>query len=159
MPAVISGEQAKLLLALISPLEFARLFLGFQPNEATVRGFSAVSMLVIDEASRVEDSMYEALFPCLGTVNGDAILLSTPMGKRGEFHRVMTEGERWLRHTGPVTECARISPAFLERERARGETYFRREYLCEFLETGTHLLEETLVRRAVKVQEEPWRQV
>ena len=31
---------------------------GLPGNEGTVRGFSAVSMLLIDEASRVEDEMY-----------------------------------------------------------------------------------------------------
>jgi hypothetical protein len=31
--------------------------------EKTVRGFSAVSMLLIDEAARVEDEMYHALRP------------------------------------------------------------------------------------------------
>ena len=126
-------------------------------NEATVRGFSAVSMLVVDEASRVEDEIYDALLPCLAVANGDVVLLSTPQGKRGEFYRVMTEGERWLRHTGPVTECERVSEAFLERERRRGEGYYRQEYLCEFVESGTYLIEEIVVRKAVKGGEGVWR--
>ena len=124
-----------------------------------IRGFSSVSMLVVDEAARVKDETYDALLPALARLNGDVILLSTPDGKRGEFHRAMTEGERWLRHTGPVTECERIPAEFLERERARGETYYKQEYLCEFMETGKYLMEETLVRRAVQLKEEPWRWV
>jgi hypothetical protein len=38
--------------------------------EDTIRGFSAVSMLVIDEASRVSDEMYEALRPMLAVGDG-----------------------------------------------------------------------------------------
>ena len=62
-----------------------------------------------------------------------------------------------LRHTGPVTECPRVPEAFLVRERARGEGYFRREYLCEFVETGHYLIDERLVKAAVKPEEEAWR--
>ena len=126
-------------------------------REGTVRGFSAVAMLVVDEAARVPDEVYDALVPSLAVSSGDVILLSTPEGMRGAFYRAMTEGERWLRHTGPVTECKRIPAEFLERERARGETYFNREYLCEFVETGKYLMEETLVKRMENPKEESWR--
>jgi len=132
---------------------------GLPAKEGTVRGFSKVSLLVVDEAARVPDDVYEALMPSLAVANGDVVLLSTPRGKRGFFYRTMTEGERWLRHTGPVTECVRITPEFLERERAGGETYFNQEYLCEFTENGKYLMSESLVRRMVKAKEEPWRWV
>ena len=123
-----------------------------------MRGFSAVSMLVVDEASRVPDDVYLALLPSLAVSDGDVVLLSTPRGKRGFFYREMTEGERWLRHTGPVTECKRIPKEFLEKERARGESYFSQEYLCEFVENGKFLFEETLVKKMVKPGEEAWRE-
>ena len=38
---------------------------GLPGMEETVRGFSAVSLLLIDEAARVEDAMYKALRPML----------------------------------------------------------------------------------------------
>lgn len=126
-------------------------------REDTVRGFSAVSMLIVDEASRVPDDVYLALLPSLAVSDGDVILLSTPLGKRGFFYREMTEGERWLRHTGPVTECKRVPQAFLEKERERGESYFSQEYLCEFVENGKFLFEETLVKKMVKPGEAAWR--
>src|SRR5438552_2134459 len=44
---------------------------GLPGTEGTVRGFSAVSLLLIDEASRVEDAMYKALLPMLAVGNGD----------------------------------------------------------------------------------------
>src|SRR5690348_15541094 len=59
---------------------------GLPRMEDTVRGFSAVSMLVIDEAARVSDEMYEALQPMLAVGDGDLWMLSTPRGKRGFFY-------------------------------------------------------------------------
>jgi hypothetical protein len=125
--------------------------------DATVRGFSAVSMLIVDEASRVPDAVYLALRPALAVSRGDIVLVSTPNGRRGFFYREMSAAgngataERWLRHTGPVAECgARVPAEFLEEERARGESYFRQEYQCEFVETGRYMFDEALVHRIVK---------
>src|SRR3954468_1959116 len=58
---------------------------GLPANEATVRGFSAVSLLLIDEASRVPDDLYYALRPMLAVSRGDLWLMSTPNGRRGFF--------------------------------------------------------------------------
>jgi Terminase-like family. len=58
---------------------------GLPGLEATVRGFSAVSLLLIDEAARVPDEMYKAVRPMLAVSNGDLWLMSTPAGRRGFF--------------------------------------------------------------------------
>ena len=120
---------------------------GLPAKEANIRGFSAVSVLVIEEAARVPDDVCMALLPALTVSNGDLIVLSTPWEKRGFFYRMATEdAEGRLRHTGPVTECRRVSEELLEKERNRGDAYFRREYLCEFLETGQYVI--TSVRQS-----------
>jgi hypothetical protein len=98
---------------------------GLPGNETTVRGFSAVSLLLIDEAARVGDHLYRAMRPTLAVADGDLWLMSTPNGKRGFFW------EEWERGT---EECARISARFLEEERAKGDGWYRQEYLCEFVE-------------------------
>ena len=59
---------------------------GLPGTEGTVRGFSAVSLMLIDEASRVDDAMYKALRPMLAVGGGDLWLMSTPCGKRGFFY-------------------------------------------------------------------------
>src|SRR5580700_9285044 len=111
---------------------------GIPGKEATLRGFSAVSLLIIDEASRVDDAVYMALRPMLAVGNGDLWLLSTPFGKRGFFYENWAGGsEDWARTAVPATECGRISGAFLEEERRQlGDLWFRQEYLCEFIEDG-----------------------
>jgi hypothetical protein len=108
-------------------------------SEQTVRGFSAVSLLIIDEASRVEDALYQAVRPMLAVSNGRVILLSTPFGKRGFFFNVWTEAEGgadWNRTLIDAHQCPRIAPEWLERERqAMPDFWFRQEFLCEFRET------------------------
>ena len=43
---------------------------GVPGNEATVRGFSAVSLMLVDEAARVDDEMYLAMRPMLAVSTG-----------------------------------------------------------------------------------------
>ena len=57
---------------------------GLPGNEVTARGYSA-SLLLIDEAARVDDRLYRAMRPSLAVANGDLWLISTPYGKRGFF--------------------------------------------------------------------------
>lgn len=114
--------------------------IGLPANEATIRGFTA-TLLLVDEAAKVNDRWYEAVFPALATTNGTVWLMSTPYGKRGFFYRAWAKGgDDWVRMEVPATECARITASFLEKERRdKGERMFFQEYLCTFneVEDGT----------------------
>jgi hypothetical protein len=124
---------------------------GTPGKEATLRGFSAVSLLIIDEASRVEDAVYKALRPMLAVGNGDLWLLSTPFGKRGFFYENWADGsEDWVRTAVPATECPRITEGFLDEERRQlGDLWFRQEYLCEFIEDGQEMFGRDVVMAAL----------
>jgi terminase large subunit-like protein len=124
---------------------------GLPGAEGTVRGFSAVSLLLIDEAARVEDAMYKALRPMLAVGQGDLWLMSTPFGKRGFFYESWEHGgPGWLRVSVPATECPRIPGEFLEEERAQmGGLWFRQEYLCEFVDGGAGVFGRDLVENAL----------
>jgi hypothetical protein len=105
-------------------------------KEATIRGFSGVSLLVVDEASRVPDELYQAIRPMLAVSGGRIVLLSTPFGKRGFFHSEWTDGQDWRKVKITADQCSRIDKSWLERERQMiGDWWFRQEYLCEFCET------------------------
>jgi hypothetical protein len=124
---------------------------GLPSKEDTIRGFSAVSLLLVDEASRVEDELYEAMRPVLAVSNGSIWLLSTPYGKRGFFWEEWSKGgPSWKRLSVPATECPRISKEFLERERARPwrADKFRQEYLCEFLDSDDYVFPRDLIEGA-----------
>jgi hypothetical protein len=124
---------------------------GLPAMEATVRGFSAVSLLIIDEAARVPDAMYKALKPVLALKDGDLWLISTPYGKRGFFYEKWAHGgDRWERMAVPATECSRISKNYLEEERSElGPVWFRQEYMCEFVENGAGVFDRDIVEGAI----------
>jgi hypothetical protein len=104
-------------------------------SEATIRGYSAATLIVEDEASRVDDALYMAVRPMLSTTNGRMILMSTPNGKRGHFWKTWDTGT-FNRVKVPATDIPRISPAFLaEEKRSMPVAWFEQEYLCEFKES------------------------
>jgi hypothetical protein len=108
-------------------------------------------MLLIDEASRVPDSMYKALRPMLAVSRGELWLMSTPHGRRGFFYEAWEHGgAEWFRVHGPATECGRIGREFLEEERGvLGALSFRQEYLGEFVDGGAAVFERGLVEAAL----------
>jgi hypothetical protein len=110
-------------------------------SEQTVRGFSAVSLLIIDEASVVEDALFQSVKPMLAVSKGRIILLSTPRGKRGFFHDVWTNGgDEWMRTRITANQCPRISAEWLAQEKAAiPDFWFRQEYECQFVETADQL--------------------
>ena len=123
---------------------------GLPGIEGTVRGFSAVSLLLIDEASRVEEPMYKALRPMLAVGEGDLWLMSTPFRKRGFFYRHWEGGgTRWHRIRATALECPRIGRDFLEEERSALKGDFEMEYMCEFMEDGNSVFNRDLVMKAL----------
>lgn len=109
-------------------------------TESTVRGYSQVRLLVIDEASRVADELYHSVRPMLAVSQGRLLALSTPWGKRGWFYEAWESAEAWERVKITAHDCPRISPQFLaEEERTMPRPWFESEYLCRFTE-GTNSL-------------------
>ncbi len=104
-------------------------------KEATIRSYSGVRLLIVDEASRVPDELYYAIRPMLAVSGGRLIALSTPFGSRGWWYEAWQNGEGWERYRVPATDCPRITSEFLDEERRTlGQWWFDQEYLCEFLE-------------------------
>jgi len=103
-------------------------------KEATIRGFSGVDLLVIDEASRVPDELHQAVRPMLATSGGRMAALSTPAGRRGWWYEAWIDATAdWFRVEVPATACPRIPAEFLEAERRELPTrVFEAEYLCRF---------------------------
>jgi hypothetical protein len=105
-------------------------------TESTIRGFSNVALLIVDEAATCEDALFFAIKPMLAISGGRIILLSTPRGKRGFFFDVWSEGSDWNRTLIQARECPRISEQWLEREKAAMPNFwFKQEFECEFCET------------------------
>jgi hypothetical protein len=105
-------------------------------KENTIRSFSSVKLLIIDEASRVPDEVYAAIRPMRLVSKGKLVALSTPWGKRGWWYQaVEAKDNSWHRVRITAHDCPRISVEELERERRElDEWFFKQEYLCEFLD-------------------------
>src|SRR4029434_3443645 len=78
-------------------------------DEGTIRGFSGVAMLIIDEAALVADSLYYSVRPMLAVSRGRLVALSTPFGKRGWFHDEWHGAGAWQRLKVTAQDCPRIS--------------------------------------------------
>jgi Terminase large subunit, T4likevirus-type, N-terminal len=116
-------------------------------KESNIRGYSAVDLLVIDEASRVPGDLWGSVSPMLGVSRGRAIAISTPNGKKGWWWEA-SQSAAWEVIRVPSTECPRISAEWLEAERERvPDFYFRQEYLVEFLDpSGQFFSSEDIAR-------------
>jgi len=109
-------------------------------TEKTIRGFSNVALLILDEASWIEDTLYYAVRPMLAVSGGALMMLSTPYGRRGIFYEEWEEGTEWERYRIPADQCPYIPKEFLEKERrTKPEWYYAQEYNCEFRETEDQL--------------------
>lgn len=126
-------------------------------RDETIRGFSGVRLLVIDEAAWVQESLYYAVRPMLAVSKGRLIALSSPWGKRGWFYKAWTEGrEDWQKIKVTAHDCPRITPEFLEGERlSMPENRFLSEYLCEFVDTDDSVFSYENVMNALSEKVKP----
>jgi hypothetical protein len=116
----------------------------------TTRGFSAVRLLIIDEASRVEDSLIGSLRPMLAVSGGRLIALSTPAGKRGWFYEAWSgTGTTWKKVEVTADKCPRITKAFLEEELlVLRQLMYEQEYFCRFVEQKDQVFGEAMLNQA-----------
>jgi len=125
-------------------------------TEKTIRGFSGVDLLILDEASRVDDELYFAVRPMLAVSGGSLMMLSTPYGKRGVFYEAWTGSREWERYKVPALQCPRISDTFLAEERAEIPPFiFRQEYECSFEETEDAVFTQDMIDAAVSAEVKP----
>lgn len=118
-------------------------------KESTIRGFSGVALLVVDEAARVPDELYYSVRPMLAVSNGRLVALSTPFGTRGWWFEAWRSSEPWERYIITAEQCPRISPEFLaEERRTLGEWWFQQEYECRFLDAQTQAFSRDMIESA-----------
>jgi len=109
-------------------------FIARPGSEKSSRSFSAVTLLLEDEAARVPDPLYSSVRPMLAVSNGRHILMSTPFGKQNHFFKIWDEQrDIWEWYEIPAEMCPRISKQFLEEEK-RINLWFEQEYHCAFLD-------------------------
>ncbi len=127
-------------------------------KEGTVRGYSGVKLLIVDEAAFVADDLYRTIRPMLAVSQGRLLAPSTPFGKRGWwFDAWQHGGASWERYEAPATMCPRITPDFLDEERRTlGDFWFSQEYGCQFLDAQSAAFRHDDIQRAFQSEVETW---
>ena len=126
-------------------------------KQQTVRGFSGVTLLAVDEAAQVPDELYFSARPMLAVSGGRLVALSTPFGNRGWWYEAWSSGESWERYEVPAVKCPRISAEFLEEERRTlGEWWFKQEYECHFMDAQTQPFRCEDIELAFEEDVETW---
>ncbi|HZC04299.1 MAG TPA: terminase family protein, partial [Ktedonobacterales bacterium] len=126
-------------------------------KEGSIRSFSGVRLLLIDEASRVADDLYYSVRPMLAVSGGRLVALSTPFGTRGWWYEAWRSREPWERYEVTASDCPRIPLAFLEEERrSMGDWWYQQEYLCAFLDAQTAAFRSVDIEAAFAEEIETW---
>jgi len=124
-------------------------------SEKSARSFSAVTLLLEDEASRVSDDLFNTVRPMLAVSNGRHILMSTPFGRRGHFHQIWeNERDLWEAHEITAAMCPRITKEFLAEEK-RTNFWYLQEYCCVFTETNNQLFSFDLIQSMLESDDAP----
>lgn len=122
--------------ALSMTLENGSRVVALPADATTIRGYSAVNLLIVDEAAFVGDDTMAAVRPMLAISDGRMMAMSTPFGRRGWFFEASKSSE-WRVTKITADQCPRITPEFLAAERnALGDWRFRQEYMCEFVDVA-----------------------
>jgi hypothetical protein len=135
-----------------------------------IRGFTG-DVLVIDEASRMSELIFEASKPTLLTTGGQIWMCSTPFGKRGYFY------ECWLNkynrfkvfhisseeviknrpvRAGWTEETKKLALLHLEAEkRDMSELQYGQEYLGLFLDDLRRFYEDVWIEKVCSLKRDP----
>lgn len=126
-------------------------------DPATVRGYSGVNLILLDEAAQIADDFYSAILPMLLINKGQLIAMSTPFGKRGFFFDEWTTGgPEWMRIEVDATQCPRFTAQQLEQQRrSMGDLAYQQEFCCKFVDNATQTFSGDAIMRAFVEDVEP----
>lgn len=124
------------------------------PGNEKVRGYSAPTLVIVDEAAYLDDEVFASLEPMLEVGKGRLVLGSTPKGSGGFFHHEW-KSARYQRFEVPWSMCPRISKESIDEKRlVYGDVYVKQEYECQFLEDLTSLFSESALRASLDDNED-----
>jgi hypothetical protein len=125
-------------------------------SERTIRGHSAVTLLVVDEAARVEPELYFSTLPMLAVSRGRLLMMSTPWLRSGPFFEVWSSPDGWHREHVTVFDVPRIAPEWIEEQRrAMPELWFRCEFMGEFVDAEDAVFAPEVIDAALSDEVEP----
>lgn len=121
-------------------------------TENTTRGYTAARLLIIDEASRVADEIFEAVLPMVSS-EGAVWALSTPEGQRGWFFKLHNDAATsalWERHKVTCYDSAQYTPrAIAELKATVGSYRFASDFECVFGDVSSQVFSTSMLRSAL----------
>jgi Terminase large subunit, T4likevirus-type, N-terminal len=116
-------------------------------DPSTTRGYTP-ALILLDEASRIDNKILASVTPMLAESDGDLICLSTPAGRRGFFYESWSdESQPWERISAKRVDYPhRVRPGFLESElKTLGPALFSQEHENAFIEDGDQLISDASI--------------
>lgn len=116
-------------------------------DPATVRGYTP-ALILLDEASRIDNGVLASTTPMLAESDGDLICLSTPAGRRGFFYEAWAdESQQWERISAKRVDYPnRVRPGFLQSElKTLGPALYSQEHENAFIEDGDQLISDASI--------------
>ena len=112
----------------------------------------ALSLLIVDEAAFVKnfDELWMGLYPTIST-GGRVIILSTPNGVGGQYHKLYTDSESELNEFKPIRLPWDVHPErgekwFEETTKNLSDRQIAQEYLCDFAASGETFLSKNDIK-------------
>lgn len=125
----------------------------------------ALTLLIIDEAAFIGnfEELWMGLYPTLST-GGRAIVLSTPNGVGGQFHKLYVDAESGANEFNPIKLMWNVHPEhdqkwFDKESKNMSQKQIAQELLCDFASSGDTFLNSTdidYIRKYVKPPLERW---
>jgi hypothetical protein len=126
--------------------------LAYPGSEESVRGLSAVTLALLDEATLIPIELRDAISPMLSTTGGPTWSMGTARGQSGWFYDEWQDGAvDAVKSKMPWDECDHLVKSYIEKEKRRMPSWrFAQEYECEFMDDGeTQLITAATIRDAI----------
>jgi hypothetical protein len=121
----------------------------------------ALSLLIVDEAAFVRnfDTIWTGIYPTIST-GGRVIILSTPNGVGGQYHKLYTDAEAGLNEFNPIKLMWDVHPErgqawFDEVTKNLSRRQIAQEYLCDFATSGETFLDQSSIDWLGSIVEKP----
>lgn len=149
--SAVGGEKSKIVKscnATLLSIEFSNgseiVFKSAEQREA-LRGLTVKrGILIIDEASFIEDEIFEILYPIVDACHCPVLLISTPLFQSGEFYKKYMEGlnggiVKSFNWSSYDTSCFLSAEKLEYYRKTISPLKFRSEYLGEFISEGSYV--------------------
>lgn len=152
VPSIVSNNRQEIIFSHGSQIKAI-------PTSDDAGRSEALSLLIIDEAAFVRnfDTIWTGIYPTIST-GGRVIILSTPNGVGGQYHKLYVDADAGLNEFNPINLPWNVHPErdndwFEKITKNLSKRQIAQEYLCDFTTSGETFLDNNTLewlRHSVK---------